>query len=422
MKRITPALIFYFLFVCLLNVAVGQQYQYTFNNSLSEFSGGPALTQTLSCGAASGTFTPGQVITTTSGTCSGTATVFSFNSGGGLLFSNNPSVISSSYTIHVFFKFIPFTGGYARIIDFSNSTSDAGIYILNNCLNFYPNGNVGPCPNFVDGNYYLISLVRDAATNVIKVYVNGTVFSTYTDASGTYIPPTPTTPIIFFRDDNSVPCETRPGNVKYISLSPAVSSDGQVAAVFSNICTNIALPVTLTSFNANKLTPSNVSLTWTTVQENNISSYEIERSIDGITFETIGHVNASGTSTNLSHNYQFTDVAPATGTNYYRIKIISRDNSAKYSAVKIINNNRTSLTISPNPATDVLKINFTAASATKVLFTISDASGRQLKNLPVLVSAGMNNISIDVAKLAAGTYVVKFDIDGNSSIQKFTKR
>ena len=398
-----------------------QQYQYTFNGNFNEFSGGPALTETFSCGAVAGSFLPNQTITTTSGPCAGTPTVFAFNEGAGMVFSNNPSFITTSYTIHCFFKFNPFTGGYGRIFDFSNSTADAGIYVLNNCLNFYPNGNVGTCPYFVDGNYYLITLVRDGVTNIIKIYVNGTVFSTYNDASGTYKPATSTTPIIFFRDDNPVPCEDRPGDVKYISVSPVVSSDANVASVFANICSVIALPVTIVSFDVTKINSTNVLLNWKASQETGIASYIVERSNDGINFETIGQVRATGTSSSIQ-DYRFTDASPVKGINYYRLKIVDRSNSDKYSVVKNIKNSgSTDIAIYPTPVKNILKINIDAISAGKGLMIISDASGKQLNNSTIVVTQGINNLSFDASSLSGGTYLLKIILNGNSIIKKFTK-
>ncbi len=210
-----------------------QTHEYLFNNNLNENSGGPALTELLSCSAAAGSFGV-QTSGTTSGDCL-TFNSFCFNKGGGVQYPN-PSIVSGSYTIYLFFRFSTL-GGYARVIDFSNSAADAGIYFLNNCLNLYPNGNVGTCPYFNTNTYYLITFVRDGSTNIISVYVDGTLFGTYNDTGNIYRPPTASSPINFFRDDNSVPCETQPGCVKYISVSPAVSTASDVANTWANIGT-----------------------------------------------------------------------------------------------------------------------------------------------------------------------------------------
>jgi hypothetical protein len=218
-----------------------QTHEYIFNNNLSELNGGPALTELLACGAGAGSYGT-QTSGTTSGACL-TSNSFCFNAGGGVQYSN-PGLITSSYTINVFFRF-SILSGYARVIDFSNSTADAGIYFLGNCLNLYPNGNVGTCPYFNTNIYYLVTFVRDGGTNIISVYVDGNLFGTYNDTGNLYRPSSSTTPINFFRDDNVVQCEAKPGCVKYISVSPNVSTASDVTALWNNI-TNVihATPAT----------------------------------------------------------------------------------------------------------------------------------------------------------------------------------
>ena len=84
------------------------------------------------------------------------------------------------------------------------------------------------------------------------------------------------------------------------------------------------LPLDFLSFNA-KLTDGiskQVKLSWSTANEVNTKSFAIERKTSA-GFATIGSIasnNTAGTS-----NYSFTDIAPATGVNYYRIKQIDKD-------------------------------------------------------------------------------------------------
>jgi gliding motility-associated-like protein len=226
-------LLFFFI---VLNFCVGAQplQEYFFNNNFNGTAGGGPLTEVLTCGAGLGSFGT-QTITTSAGFCSN-STAFCFNDGGGLSYPNNS--ITSQYTINLFCKFNALSG-YTRIIDFSNGASDNGIYLLNNCLNLFPNGTIGPCPYFNPNLYYLFTFVRDGATNTISVYVNGTFFSSYLDATNMYRPATITTPIIFFRDDLTVPCEAAPGCIRYASVSSGTLSAAQVNTVWVNICNTI---------------------------------------------------------------------------------------------------------------------------------------------------------------------------------------
>ncbi len=209
-------------------------HSYLFNSTLTGNSGSPTLSEVLSCGANLGSFGTSTIVTT-SGSC-GNSNTFCFEDGGGLSYPNGN--VNGQYTINMFFK-LNSLSNYSRLVDFSNSTSDAGIYLLNNCLNFYPNGNIGTCPYFNPNVFYLLTLVRESSSNIINVYVDGVLFGTYTDASNLYSPPTSSSPIVFFRDDNSVPCESAPGCIKYLSVSTQTSSAFQVDSIFNSICTTV---------------------------------------------------------------------------------------------------------------------------------------------------------------------------------------
>lgn len=83
------------------------------------------------------------------------------------------------------------------------------------------------------------------------------------------------------------------------------------------------LPVELLSFNAKKRNNS-VELDWTTASENNNDYFEIQRSKDGMAFETIDIVYGNGTST-VMNQYSYTDVTSLSGTSFYRLKQVDFD-------------------------------------------------------------------------------------------------
>jgi hypothetical protein len=191
----------------------------------------PALTETTSCSAAQGAFEQDAIVTR-AGSC-GSAPTFRFNEGGGVVYPNT-NHITTSYNIHVLFKFSSLSS-YNRVIDFSNSQEDAGIYVRSSgALNFFPTGNIGPDEPFVTDTYYLLSFTRNSATKEMKVYVDGVPYTTYDDASDTYI--SNGSPLVFFRDDNSVPCEDASGNVKLLIVSNEYLDDEGVASLWEGVC------------------------------------------------------------------------------------------------------------------------------------------------------------------------------------------
>jgi Secretion system C-terminal sorting domain len=394
MRKILLSLVCLFL----LEYTNAQTHVYTFQGNFDEFGNvGPSLTEVLSCGATSGSYT-NQVINTIAGNCSvASPQVFAFNEGGGLSYPNN-SFITGSYTINLFFEF-NFLNGYQRIIDFKNSTTDRGMYILGNCLNFYPNGNVGTCPFFVANTYYLITIVRDAATNLVNVYVNGNPFVVdYNDALNDYSPTTTTTPIIFFRDDIPVACEDRDGTIKYLSLQASTSTPAEILDLWNNICA-VVLPLKLDNFAAQRM--ANYSLlNWQTSNEINVSHFEVERSFDGQNFNLIKSVNSNPSANNTYTYNDFSTFTSGEKTIFYRLKMVDKDAKFTYSKiVKLEISGKVNIAIMPNPTKDYITIN---GVGTYKFLEIVDANGKVVKRM-----SRENDHQYKIAGLASGIYMLR---------------
>lgn len=96
---------------------------------------------------------------------------------------------------------------------------------------------------------------------------------------------------------------------------------------------NAVLPVELLRFSANAI-QTNVQLTWEVASFDNHSHFEIQHSIDGKMFETVG------VDFDEKSFYEFLHKNPIHGNNYYRLKIIDNNGEFTYSlteTVKITN-------------------------------------------------------------------------------------
>ncbi len=122
--------------------------------------------------------------------------------------------------------------------------------------------------------------------------------------------------------------------------------------------TGMPLPVTLTSFDANRV-GNNVQLNWITSAEEATDKYEIEVAIDNNSFVKIGEVKAAGTSVSELH-YEFIDYnIQINGTRYYRLKIVNTDNSFSYSPIRkvvIENNSPEIISVYPNPSSGLFQL------------------------------------------------------------------
>jgi|GEM_PF-4099043 hypothetical protein len=113
------------------------------------------------------------------------------------------------------------------------------------------------------------------------------------------------------------------------------------------------LPVELLSFNA-EAEPKQVRLNWTTATENNNKKFDIERSSDGLNFETISIVDSkakNGSSQNPI-DYSIEDLSPLEGVSYYRLRQVNLDNSSVLSHIVSVNYSKEKniqFTVYPNP-------------------------------------------------------------------------
>lgn len=113
------------------------------------------------------------------------------------------------------------------------------------------------------------------------------------------------------------------------------------------------LPVNLVNFIATKVDTA-VRLNWVTASEQNNAYFQVERSIDGISFTTLGTVRGNGNTSTLS-NYSFYDLNPAQGVNFYRLKQVDFDGQSTFSRVASVDFGgpiENDFTVFPNPVED----------------------------------------------------------------------
>ncbi|RYE58195.1 MAG: hypothetical protein EOP48_04110, partial [Sphingobacteriales bacterium] len=92
------------------------------------------------------------------------------------------------------------------------------------------------------------------------------------------------------------------------------------------------LPAPIADFRATA-TSGSVRLDWSTTTEKGSSHFEIERSVDnGRTFERLVNLNSNGNSS-YRRSYSWTDLSPASGDNFYRLKIVDLDGAFTYSGI-----------------------------------------------------------------------------------------
>ncbi|GAB4451934.1 MAG: hypothetical protein OHK0036_12940 [Bacteroidia bacterium] len=176
-------------------------------------------------------------------------------------------------------------------------------------------------------------------------------------------------------------------------------------------CAAKPLPIELTNFTAICQNNGTAILKWSTASEVNALKFEIQKSTNGIDFTTLGFVNAQYP---LGGSYSYTDNTKTSGIAYYRLKMIDKDGSFKFSKIvdtdfNKCNNIRTQIYAYGK---DIIA-QITSESSQSLRIYVYDALGRILLDKPLEISEGANNFQfpLDVAK---SIYFVKLvDNKGN---------
>ena len=177
-------------------------------------------------------------------------------------------------------------------------------------------------------------------------------------------------------------------------------------------------PVILSSFEARRADGNSVIALWKTEQEINADKYEIQRSTNKSSFETIGTVFSKNSNSSVAQSYSFTDRSNnSIEVSLYRIKMIDKDNSFSYSAIETVKGTIgkiTDFTVYPNPSVGNAKITISdLCEPTSIL--VYDNSGRLIKHTTLT-----NSNSFDLNNLQKGGYFIK--ITGEKTGSSFVKK
>lgn len=216
--------------------------------------------------------------------------------------------------------------------------------------------------------------------------------------------------------------------------SVSVSGDRVLFSVdASNITTNYyytigtkdasasPLPIELLNFQCQLIKSNQVQLKWSTASEYHSDHFNIERSEDGINFETIGKIQAAGISTSLKE-YQYLDEFAKKAMSYYRLKSIDADGSYKFSEICSVNNNHfennNGIIFYPNPTHSIFTIDYSSSSYNYLSsYRLYDISGKELEVSSVIYN---NKIILDVSGLNDGIYFVEILANEKKLVSKVT--
>ena len=162
------------------------------------------------------------------------------------------------------------------------------------------------------------------------------------------------------------------------------------------------LPVELNGFTASK-TGFETLLKWNTASEKSNKGFHIERSPEGAQWNEIGFAQGAGTTVQ-ARNYNFTDVAPLSGANYYRLKQEDFDGGFQFSPIVGVEFTFASdYSIAPNPTQGLLRVYIKDGQNSPASAILVDVTGRQL----ISKVLGAQTSTLDLSALPPGAYFLE---------------
>ena len=172
-----------------------------------------------------------------------------------------------------------------------------------------------------------------------------------------------------------------------------------------------------------QLQKNNAVLNWKTENEFNASYFEIERSIDGYTYNKLDILTASKNAT--FSQYDFIDYKFASlnvPVVYYRLKKLDKDGRFTYTrSISLSIENKNTILFYPNPVPDKANLVITVNKSEQVHCRIIDNAGRVFKQLQWNLPAGVTSLQVDVSGLAKGMYYLDLKGQTISEKKKFIK-
>ncbi len=173
----------------------------------------------------------------------------------------------------------------------------------------------------------------------------------------------------------------------------------------SNYIGFIPLPATLGDF-AGQLRGNSVNLQWSTLTEQKLSGFGIERSVDARIWENVGFVPAENNANGALYN--FSVVKSGASVQLYRLKVTDKDGSFVHSKlVSIKSQPQANAELIGNPVTSVINVAIHTPAAERIQAELVDQSGRRVSNTVYQHPGGSSVMQLSTGNISSGAYLLR---------------
>jgi hypothetical protein len=182
---------------------------------------------------------------------------------------------------------------------------------------------------------------------------------------------------------------------------------------------NVILPIQTLTFDGENDGNFN-KLFWQTSNEEDLDLFILERSPNGVKYNSIHERDVSG-HVNSLNNYTFLDTETFNGWNYYRLKQVDIDGQYVYSKTVALYVDRKVQTIHvyPNPAQDHFVFDyFTSVPDNELSLGIYDVQGRLILQRAFELTSNQLQQKINTDLLPPGVYMIRFNSGSFGKVMK----
>jgi hypothetical protein len=157
---------------------------------------------------------------------------------------------------------------------------------------------------------------------------------------------------------------------------------------------NTILPLNIVNFTVNYQEPI-ANIKWEVTNELQASHYEVEMSLNGVDFVQIQKVAAKNIGTS-SYAYPYSLANQPTGTFYFRLKQVDKDNKVYYTHIATVKTSKNNaITVGPNPFRSFINISYPSSLYDRITARIVAIDGKVVATKQFNVSKGTNSLQFD---------------------------
>lgn len=170
-----------------------------------------------------------------------------------------------------------------------------------------------------------------------------------------------------------------------------------------------------------KVDGNRIALDWTTSAEMNSTTFQIDKSYNGVDFRTLGSVQAAGNKlTPSSYNFMDPEVVQ---NNYYRVRMMHSDGYVLVSDTILVKNDNVKqhMYVLTNPFDNTIRVRFARIPTRPVVFSLYDAGGKLVTRTSAWGGSVYYTISAQKA-VSRGIYVLEAYVEDKRYSARIMKR